>query len=87
MARSAGRFQCAILGGKFGAVGFLYTLNIVRTALMARSKGVDGSLESFAVVPKLNGIQGHGANTVAANYGLGYALGVMREQLEKVWRL
>ena len=30
-------------------------------------------------------ILGHSANTVAANYGSGYALGVMREALEKVW--
>ena len=30
-------------------------------------------------------ILGHGANTVAANYGSGYALGVMREHMEKVW--
>jgi integrase len=32
-------------------------------------------------------ILGHGANTVAANYGSGYALGVMREHMEKVWGL
>ena len=30
-------------------------------------------------------ILGHGANTVAANYGSGYALDVMREHMEKVW--
>ena len=30
-------------------------------------------------------ILGHGSNTVAANYGSGYALGVMREHMEKVW--
>jgi integrase len=30
-------------------------------------------------------ILGHGSNTVAANYGSGYALDVMREQMEKVW--
>ena len=30
-------------------------------------------------------ILGHSANTVAANYGSGYALGVMREHMEKVW--
>ena len=30
-------------------------------------------------------ILGHGANTVAANYGSGYALGVMREHMEKAW--
>ena len=30
-------------------------------------------------------ILGHGANTVAANYGSGYALDVMREHVEKVW--
>ena len=30
-------------------------------------------------------ILGHSANTVAANYGSGYALEVMREHLEKVW--
>ena len=30
-------------------------------------------------------ILGHSANTVAANYGSGYALGVMREAMEKVW--
>jgi integrase len=27
----------------------------------------------------------HGSNTVAANYGSGYALDVMREHMEKVW--
>jgi integrase len=31
-------------------------------------------------------ILGHGANTVAANYGSGYALDVMREHMEKVWK-
>ena len=30
-------------------------------------------------------ILGHGSNTVAANYGSGYALEVMREHMEKVW--
>ena len=30
-------------------------------------------------------ILGHGSNTVAANYGSGYALDVMREHMEKVW--
>ena len=30
-------------------------------------------------------ILGHSTNTVAANYGSGYALGVMREHMEKVW--
>ena len=30
-------------------------------------------------------ILGHGANTVAANYGSGYALGVMTEHMEKAW--
>ena len=30
-------------------------------------------------------ILGHSTNTVAANYGSGYALGVMREHLERVW--
>ena len=30
-------------------------------------------------------ILGHGSNTVAANYGSGYALGVMRAHMEKVW--
>ena len=31
---------------------------------------------------------GHSTNTVAANYGLGYALGVvMREHMEKVWEV
>ena len=30
-------------------------------------------------------ILGHSANTVAANYGSGYALAVMREHMEKVW--
>jgi hypothetical protein len=30
-------------------------------------------------------ILGHSSNTVAANYGSGYALEVMREHLEKVW--
>ena len=30
-------------------------------------------------------ILGHGTNTVAANYGSGYALDVMREHMEKVW--
>jgi integrase len=30
-------------------------------------------------------ILGHGSNTVATNYGSGYALDVMREQMEKVW--
>jgi len=28
----------------------------------------------------------HSTNTVAANYGSGYALEVMREHLEKVWQ-
>ena len=32
-------------------------------------------------------ILGHGTNTVAANYGSGYALDVMREHMEKVWTL
>jgi hypothetical protein len=27
----------------------------------------------------------HGANTVAANYGSGYAIEVMREYMEKAW--
>ena len=31
-------------------------------------------------------ILGHSTNTVAANYGSGYALEVMREHLEKVWQ-
>jgi integrase len=30
-------------------------------------------------------ILGHGSNTVAANYGSGYALDVMREHMQKVW--
>ena len=30
-------------------------------------------------------ILGHSANTVAANYGSGYSLEVMREHMEKVW--
>jgi hypothetical protein len=30
-------------------------------------------------------IQGHSTNTVAANYGSGYALEVMREHMERVW--
>ena len=30
-------------------------------------------------------ILGQSGNTVAANYGSGYALEVMREHLEKVW--
>ena len=30
-------------------------------------------------------ILGHSTNTVAANYGSGYALEVMREALVKVW--
>jgi len=30
-------------------------------------------------------ILGHSANSVAANYGSGYALDVMREALVKVW--
>ena len=30
-------------------------------------------------------ILGQGTNTVAANYGSGYALDVMREHMEKVW--
>ena len=30
-------------------------------------------------------ILGHSTNTVAANYGSGYALEVMREHMEKVW--
>jgi integrase len=30
-------------------------------------------------------ILGHSTNTVAANYGSGYALEVMREHLVKVW--
>jgi hypothetical protein len=28
---------------------------------------------------------GHGTNTVAANYGSGYAIEVMREYMEKAW--
>ena len=32
-------------------------------------------------------ILGHGSNTVAANYGSGYALDVMRERMKKVWGL
>ena len=31
-------------------------------------------------------ILGHGSNTVAANYGSGYALEVMQEHMERVWR-
>ena len=30
-------------------------------------------------------ILGHGTNTVAANYGSGYAIGVMREHMENAW--
>ena len=30
-------------------------------------------------------ILGHSTNTVAANYGSGYELEVMREHLERVW--
>ena len=30
-------------------------------------------------------ILGHSSNTVAANYGSGYALEVMREHMEKTW--
>ena len=30
-------------------------------------------------------ILGHGSNTVASNYGSGYALEVMREHMEKAW--
>ncbi|MBT6183412.1 MAG: tyrosine-type recombinase/integrase, partial [Betaproteobacteria bacterium] len=30
-------------------------------------------------------ILGHGSNTVAANYGSGYALDVMRGHMKKVW--
>ena len=30
-------------------------------------------------------ILGHSSNTVAANYGSGYALEVMREHMRKVW--
>ena len=30
-------------------------------------------------------ILGHGTNTVAANYGSGYAIEVMREHMEKAW--
>ena len=30
-------------------------------------------------------ILGHGSNTVASNYGSGYALEVMREHMIKVW--
>ena len=30
-------------------------------------------------------ILGHGSNTVAANYGLGYAREVMRVHMERVW--
>ena len=30
-------------------------------------------------------ILGHGSNTVAANYGAGYALEVMREHMVRVW--
>jgi len=31
-------------------------------------------------------ILGHSANTIAANYGSGYAIEVMREHMEKAWR-
>jgi hypothetical protein len=30
-------------------------------------------------------ILGHSTNTVASNYGSGYALEVMREHMERVW--
>ena len=30
-------------------------------------------------------ILGHGSNTVASNYGSGYALEIMREHMERVW--
>ena len=30
-------------------------------------------------------ILGHGTNTVAANYGSGYAIEVMRKHMEKAW--
>jgi len=32
-------------------------------------------------------ILGHGTNTVAANYGSGYAIEVMREHMEKAWQV
>ena len=32
-------------------------------------------------------ILGHGSNTVASNYGSGYAIEVMREHMERVWTL
>jgi integrase len=32
-------------------------------------------------------ILGHGSNTVAANYGSGYAVGIMREHMKKVWTI
>ena len=30
-------------------------------------------------------ILGHGSNTVASNYGSGYALEIMREHMDRVW--
>ena len=30
-------------------------------------------------------ILGHGANTVASNYGPGYELEIMREHMDRVW--
>jgi len=35
--------------------------------------------------PNSMAILGHGSNTVASNYGSGYAIEVMREHMEKVW--
>jgi len=32
-------------------------------------------------------ILGHGSNTIATNYGSGYAIKVMREHMEKAWTL
>ena len=35
--------------------------------------------------PNSVAILGHGSNTVASNYGPGYAIDVMREHMERVW--
>jgi len=35
--------------------------------------------------PNSMAILGHGSNTVASNYGPGYAIDVMREHMERVW--
>ena len=48
-------------------------------------RGYETVLPRLKLVLSDSTILGHGANTVAANYCSGYALGVMREHMEKAW--